>query len=42
MKSIDVMGHTFGRLTVIGEAPAKQISGRKVRRPICLCTVVHY
>lgn len=37
MKRIDMMGLTFGRLTVIQEAPAKQVTGRSLRKLICVC-----
>lgn len=38
MRRIDVIGHTYGQLTVVAEAKPADISGRKVRRLTCQCT----
>lgn len=38
MQRIDVLGHTYGRLTVTAEAePAETPKGRKIRRMLCTC-----
>ena len=39
MQRINVVGHTYGRLTVLDEAaPHETPAGRKLRRFICACT----
>lgn len=38
MKRIDVLGHTYGRLTVTAEAAPHQCTGRTHRKVLCQCT----
>ena len=38
MKRIDVLGHVYGRLTVIADAPNRQFKSRSMRYAVVQCT----
>lgn len=37
MKKLDVIGHKYGRLTIISEAPSRESSNRSIRYVNALC-----